>query len=129
MFLEQLSQDYCAYEIEYLNILPNGKIFVQQPQKKVFGRLNPDWTISMGNHLVENRQPDVMPLSVYHPHYLHYSIRNFEQFKRKMVNWWTAFHNSPHQTHPHAEHYRNWQAQGDQYIQKVYDECLSKSWQ
>jgi hypothetical protein len=129
MFLEQLSPDYCAYEIEYLNIYPQGFYETQKPQKKVFGKFRPEWIISMGNHLIENRQPDLIPSHCLHARYFHYSIRNFEQFKRKMMNWWTAFHNSPHQTHPHAEHYRNWQAQGDDYIKKVYDECLSKSWQ
>jgi hypothetical protein len=128
MFLEQLSPDFCAYEIEYLNVYPNHYYETQKPQKKVFGRLNPDWIISMGNHLIENRQPDIIPSHCLIACYFHYSIRNFEQFKRKMINWWTAFHNSPHQTHPHAEHYRNWQIEGDAYIQKVYDEWTTKSW-
>jgi hypothetical protein len=136
-FLSDLNPNggHCAYELQYLNILPNGRKFWQQPQKKVFGRLNPDWTISMGNHLIENRQPDILTgkcgQSYYrygHAYYRHYSIRSFDQFKRKMINWWTAFHNSPHQTHPHAEHYRQWQIEGDAYIQKVYDEWTTKSW-
>lgn len=117
------SADYCSFEVKYLNILPTGKMHWQEPQRKVFGRFKMDWTISMGNHLIENAQS----IELHHTqcYYRHYSIRAFDQFKVKMINWWTSFHNSTMQDHPHAKHWHNWQVRGDAYIQELYNELCS----
>lgn len=119
-FLQSLNNDkHCSYEVKYLNILPSGNTDWQEPQRKVFGRFKMDWTISMGNHLLENANSiELHPVQCY---YRHYSIRAFDQFKVKMINWWTAFHNSPHQTHPHAKHWHEWQTKGDAYIRELYN--------
>ena len=111
---------FMSFEVKYLNILPNGKRNWQEPQRKVFGKLQMDWTISMGNHLIENVKAST-ELEDTFCHYRHYSIRGFDQFKVKMINWWTAFHNSPHQTHPHAKHWHEWQTKGDAYIRELYN--------
>lgn len=114
--------EYCSFEVPYLNIFPNGKTEWQRPQRKVFGKLRPDWIISMGNHLIENA--DSIELHHTQCYYRHYPIRSYQQFRRKMINWWTAFHNGPHQTHEHAKHWHKWQEQGETYIENLYNELL-----
>lgn len=112
--------DFCSFEIYYLNILPNGNTNWQEPQRKVFGCFKMDWIISMGNHLLENEKS--IELNNTRCYYRHYSIRAYDQFKVKMINWWTAFHNSTMQDHPHAKHWHEWQRQGDAYIEQLYKE-------
>ena len=128
-FLSDLNPggNQCAYQLDYLNILPNGHRFWQRPQQKVFGRFAPDWTISMGNHEIENRKPDLLAAQFKNAYYRHYGIRSYDQFRRKMVNWWTAFHNGPHQTHPHAQYWYRWQSEGEPFIQNLYEKCLQSS--
>lgn len=105
--------DYAWGEVKYLNILPNGYKEFQEPHRKVFGKLKSDWMISMGNHIIESIKPTLSSKGVY---YNHYSLRTFDQFKTKMINYMTAFHDSAFQDHPHAVDYHLWKEQGDEFL-------------
>lgn len=106
-----------AAELRYLNILPNGSENWQEPHRKVFGRLNPAWTISPGNHLCNGVTADAEN----YVYYKHYSIRNFEQFRRKMINYMEAFHQiKGWQEHPHAVDYYRWKANGESFFEERY---------
>lgn len=110
-------------ELPYLNILPNGREYWQEPHKKACGYITKDMTISMGNHLIEGVVPILGMGGAY---YKHYSIRSYEQFKRKMENYMVAFSQSPHQDHPHAQAYNVWAVEGEQYIQNRYNELMNE---
>jgi len=110
-------------ELPYLNILPNGREYWQEPQKKACGYIDSSMTISMGNHLIEGVAPILGMGGAY---YKHYPVRSYEQFKRKMENYMVAFHQSPHQDHPHAQAYKVWVVEGERYIQDRYDALLNK---
>lgn len=111
------------YEMPYLNILPNGRMQWQEPHRKAFGLLQKGWTISVGNHIIHSKTPQPMP--VHGAHYRHFSIRSYEQFKRKMENWMTAFHNSTMKGHHHAIDYHQWQEQGEEFIVNKYNQLCS----
>ena len=112
---------FCAYLIPYLNIFPTGRK-LHSPQQKVFGRFTADWIISYGNHVIENTKMD----QVYGAHYRHYPVRSYEQFYTKTTNYMKAMANNEHLTsHPHARNYERWKAEGDTFVQKLYDECLN----
>ena len=110
-------------ELPYLNILPDGRQYWQEPQKKACGYITKDMTISMGNHLIEGVAPILGMGGAY---YKHYSIRSYEQFKRKLTNYMVAFSQSPHQDHPHAQAYKVWAVEGERYIKRRYKEIISK---
>lgn len=110
-------------ELPYLNILPNGREYWQEPQKKACGYIDYCMTISMGNHLIEGVAPILGMGGAY---YKHYPVRSYEQFKRKLINYMIAFHQSPHQDHPHAQAYKVWVVEGERYIQDRYDALLNK---
>lgn len=109
-------------EVKYLNILPNGKSDWQEPHRKCFGKLKADWTICMGNHFIENAPHTLDSKGVY---YEHYSLRTFEQFKQKMINYMTAFHQSPFQTHPRAVDYHNWKRDGDEFLMSRWNSLIN----
>lgn len=108
-------------ELPYINIHPSGREVWQEPQRKAFGFFffSANMTISVGNHVIENMPPTLNPLGAY---YRHYSVRSYEQFKRKMVNWMTAFQGTPFGDHPHVENYRRWKTEGDRYLLALYEE-------
>lgn len=116
--------EYAHGELPYLNVLPNGWTGWQQPHRKVFGKFSPDDIISMGNHLIEGGTPTLYNMyegwdSTNSPdcaYYKHYSLRSIEQFKNKMINYMEAFHQSVHQSHPHAKDWFVWQEQGEQFF-------------
>ena len=110
-------------ELPYLNILPNGREYWQEPQRKACGYIDYCMTISMGNHLIEGVAPILGMGGAY---YKHYPVRSYEQFKRKLINYMIAFHQSPHQDHPHAQAYKVWVVEGERYIQDRYDALLNK---
>jgi len=110
-------------ELPYLNILPNGTEYWQEPHKKACGYISKDMTISMGNHLIEGVAPILGMGGAY---YKHYSIRSYEHFKTKMTNYMIAFHQSPHQDHPHAQAYNVWNAEGEQYLINRYDSMMNE---
>lgn len=105
-------------EIKYLNILPDGREEWQEPQRKCFGLLTPETTISMGNHLIEEHPP-TLETSAY---YRHYSLRSYPQFKRKMENYMIAFSQNGFPDHHHAESFKIWQVEGESYLQRLWTE-------
>lgn len=105
-------------EISYLNVLPDGAEAWQEPQKKCFGLLTLEMTISMGNHLIEGVPPTIETLA----HYRHYSLRSYPQFKRKMENYMVAFSQNGFPDHHHAESFRRWQVEGESYLQRLWTE-------
>lgn len=113
---------YCWGEIKYLNIRPNGKLDWQEPHRKVFGKLHPDWMISMGNHVIEH---NVATLDPYGAYYRHYSLRSYPQFRQKMINYMTAFGNSQFKDHPHAKSFLEWQVKGEDYLISVWNTLLN----
>ena len=110
-------------ELPYLNILPNGREYWQEPQRKACGYIDYCMTVSMGNHLIEGVAPILGMGGAY---YKHYPVRSYEQFKRKLTNYMIAFHQSQHQDHPHAQAYKVWAVEGEQYIQNRYQSMINK---
>lgn len=115
---ELQAPEYAAYEIHYLNILPDGRKYWQTPHRKVFGKLKREWVIQMGNHYIKNVEPTEVMI---YAHYNHYSIRSKGQFMQKMKNWMTVMKNS-NLVHPHTDHWHNWQREGDSYIENLYNQ-------
>ena len=118
-WIKSLECDKGWGELPYLNILPNGKKNWQRPQKKAFGVIDKSMTISMGNHLIEGVAPTINVLG---GHYQHYSIRSYEQFKRKMENYMIAFNQSSFKDHPHAVSHKLWQEHGEDYIKQLWED-------
>ena len=110
-------------ELPYLNILPYGREYWQEPQRKACGYITNNMVISMGNHLIEGVAPILGMGGAY---YKHYPVRSYEQFKRKLTNYMIAFHQSPHQDHPHAQAYKVWAVEGERYIQNRYNALMNK---
>ena len=121
-WLSQYPAGHSWGEIPYLNILPDGRQYWQEPHRKAFGRLKADWMISMGNHLIEGVEPTLGGPAVY---YEHFSIRSPEQFRKKMVNWMTAFSQMPYHDHPHYQNWLNWKREGDAFIERLYKELTT----
>jgi hypothetical protein len=129
-FLEEIASAYKDdlpgwLELPYRNILPDGREEWQEPQRKCFGSLTPEMTISMGNHLIEGIEP--MSDLEYDPNlwdvfYRHYSLRTYPQFKRKMENYMTAFSQNGFSDHHHAESFKIWQVEGESYLQRLWTE-------
>jgi hypothetical protein len=105
-------------ELPYLNILPDGREEWNDPQRKAFGVFQKDWMVSMGNHLIEG----VAPTLATGAYYKHYSLRSYPQFRRKMENYMTAFHQTQFQDHHHAVDFHHWQAEGEAFIQRRWTE-------
>lgn len=118
-WLNEYPDIYGWGELPYLNILPDGREYWQEPHRKAFGKLKREWMVSMGNHLIEGVKPIMEPMGAY---YRHYSIRSPEQFRKKMINWMTAFSQMPYPDHPHYQNWLQWQAEGDGFIERLYKE-------
>jgi hypothetical protein len=115
-------------ELPYLNIIQDVDSgyyseYWQEPQKKACGYISKDMMISMGNHLIEGMVPILGMGGAY---YKHYPVRSYEQFKRKLTNYMIAFHQSPHQDHPHAQAYKVWAVEGERYILNRYNALMNK---
>ena len=121
-WIKSLGCDKGWGELPYLNILPSGSKYWQRPQKKAFGVIDKSMTICMGNHLIEGVPPTIEVLG---GHYSHYSIRNFEQFRQKMLNYMVAFSKNGFNDHPHAENFRKWQERGEDFILELWKEVTS----
>ena len=110
-------------EISYLNVLPDGAEAWQEPQRKCFGKLTPEMTISMGNHIIEGvAESATLVKSKTLAHYRHYSLRSYPQFKRKMENYMVAFSQNGFTDHHHAASFRRWQVEGESYLQNLWTE-------
>jgi hypothetical protein len=105
-------------ELRYLDILPDGREEWHEPQRKAFGVFGNSMMVSMGNHLIEGVEPTLYSSA----YYKHYSLRSYPQFRRKMENYMTAFHQSPFQNHHHAVDFHHWQAEGEAFIQRRWTE-------
>jgi glycosyltransferase involved in cell wall biosynthesis len=114
--LNVADDEYGVCELKYLNILPDGRASINEPQRKVFGKMRSTWQIEVGNHYVINQKPTIDGRGAY---YKYYSIRSLEQFTNKMKNWMIAI-NQRGWSHPHNEHYHRWQREGDTYITNLY---------
>lgn len=111
-------------ELPYLNVLPDGRTNWQQPHRKVFGKFHFGWKVSMGNHVIENSDgPELHPLTAY---YRHYSLRTYEQFRNKMVNYMTAFNQTKFTDHPHSQDFHRWKQQGEAFFVERW-EVLTKA--
>ena len=106
-------------EIKYRNMMPDGTANWQEPQRKVFGWLTEEMTISMGNHLIEGVAATIDDVGA---HYHHYSLRSYPQFKRKMENYMIAFSKNGFPDHHHAESFKIWQVEGEAYLQRKWTE-------
>lgn len=110
-------------EISYLNVLPDGAEAWQEPQRKCFGKLTPEMTISMGNHIIEGvAESATLVKSKTLAHYRHYPLRSYPQFKRKMENYMVAFSQNGFPDHHHAESFKIWQVEGEPYLQRLWTE-------
>lgn len=112
-------------ELRYLNIMPDGREYWQEPHRKVFGIFGEGDVVSMGNHLIENKSPNIFTNS----YYRHYSMRSYPQFKRKMENYMIAFNQLPFKDHPHAVSYQQWQKEGEPYLQNLWNTLTGLNWE
>lgn len=106
-------------EIPYLNIMPDGSSNWQEPQRKCFGVITKDMTISMGNHIVEETGATIKAHGVY---YKHFSMRSYPQFKKKMENYMTAFSQTQFHDHHHSVDFKLWQEQGEGFLVRKWRE-------
>jgi len=104
---------YWWASMKYLNVLPNGREYWQEPHRKAYGKFAPEWMVSMGNHLIEDVQESFSDDVIY---YRHYSMRTYEQFRNKMINYMEAFTQTQFQDHPHAQDYHRWKQEGEQFF-------------
>lgn len=112
---------YAYGQYRYKNIMPNGVSWFEPEHTKVFGRLNPDWNISIGNHEIEGVAP-------YLPHFgayiNHYQYRSYDQFKRKKITFFKAFEKAGYLDHKFVKEYRLYQKHGEAYLEQMWDYLL-----
>lgn len=121
-WLESYNTSFGWGEMKYLNILPSGYNYFQEPHRKVFGKLKPEWNISMGNHIIEGVEPTIDSNGVY---YKHYSLRTYEQFKKKMINYMTAFNQTVFTDHPHSVDYHKYMSEGEAFLERRWFELTN----
>lgn len=105
----------------YKNIMPNGVYWWEPEHKKVFGKLHPDWNISIGNHEIESIQSELPGCGV---HLNHYQYRSYEQFKRKKITFFKAFEKAGYLDHKFVKEYRLYQKHGEAYLEQMWDYLL-----
>jgi hypothetical protein len=108
-------------QYQYKNIMPNGVSWFEPNHKKLFGLLNPDWNISIGNHEIEGVEPSHPNFGVYLDHY---QYRSYEQFKRKKITFFKAFMRAGYYDHPFVQQYRLFQKHGEAYLEQMWDYLL-----
>lgn len=113
--------DFFYSQIRYKNIMPNGQYWFEPEHKKCYGRLNPDWNISIGNHEIEGVKPLFYDSSA---HLNHYQYRSYEQFKRKKLTFFKAFEKAGYLDHPFVQQYRLYQKHGEAYLEQMWDYLL-----
>lgn len=106
---------------EYKNIMPNGVSWIEPEHKKIYGRLNPDWNISIGNHEIEGITPSLSFRGAYLDHY---QYRSYEQFKRKKLTFFKAFEKAGYLDHKFVKEYRLYQKHGEAYLEQMWDYLL-----
>lgn len=108
-------------QLRYKNIMPNGVSWWEPEHKKIFGRLNPDWNISIGNHEIEGIKPLFYDSSA---HLNYYQYRSYEQFKRKKLTFFKAFEKAGYLDHKFVQQYRLYQKHGEAYLEQMWDYLL-----
>lgn len=112
---------WCYGQYKYVNRMPNGVYWEEPEHKKVFGRLNPDWNISIGNHVIEGVEPTIPDGGAY---LNHYQYRGYEQFKRKKITFFKAFEKAGYLDHKFVKEYRLYQKHGEAYLEQMWDYLL-----
>jgi len=112
---------YVCGQYSYKNIMPNGVSWIEPHHKKVFGRLDPDWNISIGNHEIEGVGATLPDYGAY---LNHYQYRSYEQFKRKKITFFKAFMRAGYYDHPFVQQYRLFQKHGEAYLEQMWDYLL-----
>lgn len=115
------NKGYTYGQYRYKNIMPNGVSWWEPEHKKVFGRLNPDWNISIGGHEIEGVTPFLPDFGVYLDHY---QYRSYEQFKRKKMTFFKAFEKAGYLDHKFVKEYRLYQKHGEAYLEQMWDNLL-----
>lgn len=115
------NKGYIYGQYRYKNIMPNGVYWFEPEHKKVFGRLNPDWNISIGNHEIEGVKPFLPDFGV---HLNHYQYRSYDQFKRKKITFFKAFEKAGYLDHKFVKEYRLYQKHGESYLEQMWDYLL-----
>jgi len=114
-------EGYAYGQYRYKNIMPNGVSWFEPNHQKVFGRLNPDWNISIGNHVIEGVD-SILP--AYGVHLNHYQYRSYDQFRRKKITFFKAFMRAGYYDHPFVRQYRLYQKHGEAYLEQMWDNLL-----
>ena len=114
--------EYIYGQYRYKNIMPNGVFWWEPEHKKVFGRLNPDWNISIGNHQIE--QDADYHYFGFGVHLDHYQYRSYDQFKRKKITFFKAFERAGYMDHKFVQQYRLYQKHGEAYLEQMWDNLL-----
>lgn len=114
-------KNYCCGQYQYKNIMPNGVSWFEPDHKKVYGLLNPDWNISIGNHEIEGVAATLPDQGAY---LNHYQYRIYDQFKRKKITFFKAFEKAGYLEHPFVQQYRLYQNHGEAYLEQMWDYLL-----
>lgn len=114
-------KNYCCGQYRYKNIMPNGVSWFEPDHKKVYGRLNPDWNISIGNHEIEGVSATLPDQGAY---LNHYQYRSYNQFKRKKITFFKAFEKAGYLDHKFVKEYRMYQQHGEAYLEQMWDNLL-----
>jgi hypothetical protein len=101
--------------------MPNGVSWFEPNHKKVFGLLDPDWNISIGNHEIEGVTPTLPSNGIYLDHY---QYRSYDQFKRKKLTFFKAFERASYLDHQFVQQYRLYQKHGEAYLEQMWDYLL-----
>jgi len=112
---------YIYGQYPYKNIMPNGVSWFEPEHKKCYGRFNPDWNISIGNHEIEGVTPFLPDFGVYLDHF---QYRSYDQFKRKKITFFKAFEKAGYLDHQFVQEYRLYQKHGEAYLEQMWDYLL-----
>jgi len=112
---------YFACSYRYKNIMPNGNRWFEPEHEKVFGKLNPDWNISIGNHQIEDHS---IYFDIQNIWLDHYQYRSYDQFKRKKITFFKAFEKAGYMDHKFVKEYRLYQKHGEAYLEQMWDYLL-----
>lgn len=115
---------FVAYQIRYKDIFLKDSNLSKwhEPQRKVFGKFPANWQISYGNHIASTGNM----IELDDIWYDHYPIRSYKQFHEKVTNYMEVLSNNPDfKNHPHVQNYEKWICEGDKFIEKLFDQCLS----
>lgn len=113
--------EFAYGQYRYKNIMPNGVYWWEPEHKKVFGKLHPDWNISIGNHEIESIRSELPDGGAY---LNHYQYRSYEQFKRKKITFFKAFEKAGYLDHKFVKEYRLYQKHGEAYLEHMWNNLL-----